>query len=233
MTSKRCIACAEDIKVDAILCKHCKTKQDDLGFQPAGIDKLIPDSPKSKSEKNLNQHCPKCKQVDAVQSVASIVDSGVVNSSGFSLMSQFGNMANSYTGVSVSSSSSLLAQRLTIGIPEIEFRYRFVDFAIGTLIAFGFFGGLVFKQGAPLDSGPFNVGFALICSLFIGPILGIYTAYMWKKNQSEKFIPVQISLQNASQKLRKAHYCLRDDLVFDKKRSGTPEEYIEKLIDSE
>jgi hypothetical protein len=30
-----CIACAEDIKVDAMLCKHCGTKQDDPVFLPA------------------------------------------------------------------------------------------------------------------------------------------------------------------------------------------------------
>lgn len=31
--TKSCIACAEDIKPDAILCKHCKTRQDEPTFQ--------------------------------------------------------------------------------------------------------------------------------------------------------------------------------------------------------
>ena len=233
MTSKPCIACAEDIKLEALLCKYCKTLQNDSEFVSSGSTKSRAATPNSKSERKLNQTCPKCKQVDSVQSVASIVDSGTINSSGFSVMSQFGNAANSYTGMSVSSSSSMLVDRLTIGIPEIEFRYRFVDFALGTFFAFGLFIGLVFKHGSPADSGPFNVGFAAICSLVLGPILGIYTASVRRKNQSEKLIPVQIALNNASIKLRQAHYCFRDDLVFDGQHFGDPETYIERLIAAE
>ena len=51
--------------------------------------------------------------------------------------------------------------------------------------------------------------------------------------ESAEFIPVQIALNNASLKLRQAHYCFRDDLVFDRKYSGDPETYIERLIDAE
>jgi hypothetical protein len=44
--TKSCIACAEDIKADAILCKHCKTRQDEPTFQ-----KLAPKAPKQAAAK--------------------------------------------------------------------------------------------------------------------------------------------------------------------------------------
>lgn len=42
--TKSCIACAEDIKAEAMLCKHCNTRQDEPTFQ-----KLAPKTPKQAS----------------------------------------------------------------------------------------------------------------------------------------------------------------------------------------
>jgi hypothetical protein len=39
---KSCIACAEDIKSDAKLCKHCGVRQDDIEFISAGTSSLPP-----------------------------------------------------------------------------------------------------------------------------------------------------------------------------------------------
>ena len=44
--TKSCIACAEDIKAEAMLCKHCNTRQDEPTFQ-----KLAPKAPKQASAK--------------------------------------------------------------------------------------------------------------------------------------------------------------------------------------
>ena len=48
--TKACIACAEDIKAEALLCKHCKTRQDDAEFLSAPSSKT---SAKKKSEQKL------------------------------------------------------------------------------------------------------------------------------------------------------------------------------------
>jgi len=70
--TKSCIACAEDIKADAILCKHCKTRQDEPAFQ-----KSTPKVPKQDASKPKP---PKAKPLDSStnESTISNVKPGVV-----------------------------------------------------------------------------------------------------------------------------------------------------------
>jgi hypothetical protein len=55
--SKSCIACAEDIKAEALLCKHCNTRQDETSFQ-----KPTPKAPKQDVSK------PKTSKAKALDS---------------------------------------------------------------------------------------------------------------------------------------------------------------------
>lgn len=59
MEYKDCIACAEQIRSNAILCRHCKTRQDDLSF------KASEESSKSVSQKPMSSsvECPRCSEM--------------------------------------------------------------------------------------------------------------------------------------------------------------------------
>lgn len=229
---KACVACAEDIKFEAKLCKHCGTRQDEQEFSKA---------PKSASYKKIQTNenktktnaCPKCGGIDYVAKVSAIVDSGRVTSSSMGFTTQMGSGNMPFTSLSAGSSSSHLADRLTIYIPQVEFQYKFVDFLMGCFLAGVPFFGFVFKEGSPLDSGPFNVIFASIMTLAIGPIVGIGTAVARKNNQARNIFELQLLMEHANEKLRNSYYCSRDDLVFNKKRSSSPEDFIEYLINSE
>lgn len=72
---KNCIACAEEIKSAALLCKHCGTRQDDSNFiqnyespiiTPSELDLLVakkvdePKGPPLLDEIDLDLSCPSC-----------------------------------------------------------------------------------------------------------------------------------------------------------------------------
>ena len=71
--TKSCIACAEDIKAEAILCKHCNTRQDEPAFQ-----KSTPKAPKQDVSKPKT---PKAKPLDSSnnESIISNVKPGVIS----------------------------------------------------------------------------------------------------------------------------------------------------------
>ena len=66
---KACVACAEDIRVEARLCKHCKTAQDDPRWtkqaKPDGDDKIL----LSPSERRVPQGSMTAEEWDARQTV--------------------------------------------------------------------------------------------------------------------------------------------------------------------
>jgi hypothetical protein len=229
---KECVACAEDIKLDAKLCKHCGTRQDEAEF----IDSPKPaknSGDKTAPKQTKGTYCPECRQIDSVARVSSIVDRGRQNSSSIGFSTQTGSGQSPYTNLAVGSSSSHLADRLTIYVPQAEFQYKFVDFLMGCFFAgVGFF-GFVFKQGAPVDSGPLNPIFASIATLAIGPIIGIATAVARKNNNANNLVGLQLLMESAHEKLRNSYYCSRDDLVFNKLHSASPEDFIDYLIDME
>ena len=66
---KDCIACAEQIQANAMLCKHCKTRQDDESFKPieksANTDRREPmpsslECPRCSEKTYLNAVCDRC-----------------------------------------------------------------------------------------------------------------------------------------------------------------------------
>lgn len=71
LSTKKCVACAEDILQDAILCKHCKTMQDDEGFARVAAAHLEPELKTSKFAK-----IP--KKVFALVLVALVIVAGAI-----------------------------------------------------------------------------------------------------------------------------------------------------------
>lgn len=229
---KDCIACAEEIKFEAKLCKHCGTRQDETEFSDSRKSSSRTDDKKS-SKQVKGTLCPKCRQIDSVARVSSIVDRGRQNSSSIGFSTQLGSGQAPYTNLAIGASSSHLAERLTIYIPHAEFQYKFVDFIMGCFFAATGFFGFAFKAGTPLDSGPFNMLFASIATLAVGPVTGIATAVARKNNQERNLYGLQLLMENAHEQLRNSYYCSRDDLVFNKKHSASPEDFIDYLMNIE
>ncbi len=220
---KKCVACAELIKFEAQLCKHCGTMQTDLRFSKAASTSASP----AKSGKGV---CPKCEMSDGVKSVATIVDSGTSNSTSVTLLGQMGHLQNAYAGISLGSSSTALAQRLSVFVPEA--RFRFLSLLAGCILSVFAAMNLWFYKGGPLDCGSdlFNAGFAFFVSLFIGPVIGLILGIVVKEIEKIQLRPQQQAATRAIRTLRDSFYCSRDDLVFNGFISGKPEEFINKLL---
>lgn len=224
MATKECIACSEEIQVSAKLCKHCGTTQDDERFHSGEI--------KPKSAPSRKGHiCPVCDEGDSVASVASIIDSGTSNSTSLTMMNQFGHPLEMYSGVTVSSSSSVLAQRLTVNIPEAKFPYKWLAFGFG--ISF-FLSQKIFSQpgsSANLGSDLFNniIG-PIFVSVIVGPLLGMILGFIFKSVEANKIVPQQQAAHSVNNTLRNSYYCSRDDVVFNDELSGSPQDFISKLL---
>ena len=67
-------------------------------------------------------------------------------------------------------------------------------------------------------------------SIITGPLLGMIIGFIAKIREKQKLALAQIEAYNAITELRSAYYCSRDDLVFKGKKSGSPEEFISRLL---
>jgi len=173
--------------------------------------------------------CPVCKQNDAVQSVATVVDGGRSTSVNVGMYSQFMNPLNTYTGLSVGASNSNLASRLTVPYPTASF--RFMHLLYGTVAMAFIFRALVFATGKSFDAGSngFDWFFAIVAALFTGPLVGLVTGLIHKGIESASLIPRQKESVSATNRMRNSYYCFRDDVVFDKQQVAKPENFIRSM----
>jgi hypothetical protein len=72
-TTKRCIACAEEILADAQLCKVCKTRQDDPSFINKSAQTPNVEAPAVAPPASARTVCPKCKDDNWIARVADVM----------------------------------------------------------------------------------------------------------------------------------------------------------------
>ena len=223
MAVKTCIACAEEINLDAKLCRHCGVMQDDERFASSEA-KTTP------AKKRVGHICPKCDSSDAVSRVSSIIDSGTSTSASLTMMNQLGHPLDIYSGITVGSSTSALAQRFAIFVPAA--RFRFVWLFVGFLASIFTLWKLWFHEGGQLDCGSLaaNVIVSGIISMFTGPLLGVIFGFIAKASERRSLAASQEASWSAIEQLRSAYYCARDDLVFKGNKSGSPEQFVAKLL---
>ena len=215
-----CKECGSSISGEIKFCGNCGASQ-----LYAATNKLEVES--EKTSRTSKMVCPVCGQSDSCQKVATIVDSGNSVSVGLSTFSTWSTHPVVGSGVNLSTSSTNLARRLSVNIPEATFQFG------------GFFAGLAItifaiyqwaKQGNSGDSLFVAMFFSVALGLIPGALVGLIGGFWGKSIKARRIAPWRAAAGEAQRDVRSAYYCFRDDYVFNGELAGTPEEVIQELV---
>ena len=181
--------------------------------------------------------CPRCGQQDSVQSVRSLVDSGVGTTSGVALSAPL--MPHSHligTGF-VSRTVTQMAKRLgPPSPPKVKFLKPFLitfSVLVGVVIAF-----IILSNVA---AGNFSLqllwigligGIGWSFSIFLVPILvtSAIVALITRPFQ-KKLIHMRLQTWSVrAGQVLSASYCIRDDTMFDQTFAGSPESFKNQIF---
>lgn len=223
--SKYCHSCRGKTEESAKFCSGC-------GIE-IGTVQNQPDSLNSK-QTNINSAitCPSCFQIDVVQTVATIVDSGTGSSIGFGLagplIPSHGHLMG---GVIASNNSTALASRLS--------GYSQPDVGISPGVQAGIWSGFItlllilvkFPPTLSDGSSPTTVTWVMqivfmsIPSGIIGLIVGLIAVKPLRIAGNKKNHLARDRWVENFALMRRSKYCSRCDLVFSEFFSGNPEAY--------
>jgi len=188
-----------------------------------------------KANGNLAINCPSCNQMDAVQTVATIVDSGTGSSVGIGiagpLIPSHGHLMG---GVMASSNSTNLAARLSgYAQPDVGNKPAFnVGLGSGILIMVALFN--IFNlapKNTSLDNGWDLIPWVIVLGVLLipgsvgGSIIGLLLAKPLRVYGNNKINNLRAKWVENYALMRRSKYCSRCDTVFSDYFSGTPEVY--------
>jgi ribosomal protein L40E len=215
-----CPECGTTNGAEAKYCTNCGTKQ------------ILKDKPTKKAVKSQklapsSYPCPICGESDSCQKIASIVDSGNSVSVGLSTFTTWSLDPVMGSGVNVNASSTNLARRLSVAVPEAKFQLQwfFTGMLLAIIIVYQWA-----KQGNSGDSLLVALFFSIAMGLIPGALLGVVLGFVVKAIEARKMEPFRIAAVKAQQEARKSYYCFRDDIAFNDVFSDSPELFMQELV---
>jgi hypothetical protein len=223
--SKYCHSCGNKAEESAKFCGGCGVEIGTLQNQSKNLTN-------KQTNGNPAINCPSCNRMDAVQTVATIVDSGTGSSIGFGLagplIPSHGHLMG---GVMASSNSTAMASRLS--------GYSQPDVGISPGVQAGVWSGFItlllilvtFPPTLSDGSSPttitwvMQIVFMSIPSGIIGLIIGLIAVKPLRIAGNKKIQIARDKWVENFALMRRSKYCSRCDVVFSDYFSGTPEVY--------
>ena len=226
--SKYCHSCGNRAEESAKFCGGCGVEIGTLQNQSKNLTN-------KQTNSNPAINCPSCNKMDAVQTVATIVDSGTGSSIGFGLagplIPSHGHLMG---GVMASSNSTNLAARLSgYAKPDVGNKPAVnVGLVSGILIMVALFN--IFNLapiGTSLDNGWDLIPWVLVLGVLLIPgavgglIIGLLLAKPLRVYGNNKINNLRAKWVENYALMRRSKYCSRCDTVFSDNFSGAPEVY--------
>ena len=173
-----------------------------------------------------SNHCPICRQIDAVQKVSSLIDSGTVNNSGqaisMPIFSQHPLSDSFMTGFSSQSRSHLVIRFNVPQMPKEKFHYKFFKYWGILIFGFGIWGSTWSTGGL--------FWLIVLGAIFTLPGALIFGFLFAQPAAGDKMENDRIIWSRKVQRLREANYCARDDIAFDERTQGSPEQFVSLIF---
>ena len=224
-SSKFCSSCGFNLsKVNS---KKSEIKTSNPKKETVDLESL---SKPNKAKVRQTLKCIKCKSDTQLQRVSVIIESGTIQTKGFSVSTPIFNdhpIKNSFLTQSASVSSTPLVQRLLPApIPTFPFSKLFINYWLVSSIPFTILSFLASFNSKNENQESSNLLVNVFFGLFLGLFFGALIAF-FEQNYANAVSVSQIrhSWEDKNREHNAAYYCFRDDVVFNEEFSGTPEEF--------
>ena len=221
MANDSCEHCYATLVANQKFCGKCGKMQTPKEVKGVSKDRVVEFTSNSST-------CPKCKQIDSVQKISSVIDGGTTTTSGAALstplLTQHPLKDSSVTHFSSQSQSVLVGRFQVPGIPQASiFFHIFIWWLICSIPA------ALFNLHANSSPGSGAVVNAL-GGAFIGAFPGALIGFISRSIATSKMGIERTAWSKNFQKFRNSYYCSRDDLAFNLEFNGSPEQFVHKVF---